>query len=263
VTHADLFGSLRGFLAPFRQGKNAPRLRVQKPAARTPHCVELTLDGQTVALHVFRKRQARNYTLSLARDGKTIRLTLPVRASLASGLGFVREKQALVLKWLAAKHTGLALTPGSSLPFKGVPHVIDWQSGYPRGVTLAAGTIRIGGPQDMAAGRVRRWLKQQALDDLTRTTLAIAALHKLPVTKVAVNTAAARWGSCSSGGNINYTWRLILAPDAARQYVVCHELAHLAHMNHSPAFWAEVVRLGGDLAQRAWFKTEGPRVLAV
>jgi predicted metal-dependent hydrolase len=263
VTEANLFGSLLTFLRPSRQAKSMPGQRVTKPAAPAVQLIDMVLDGQTVRVHVHRKKQARNYTLSPARDGTSVRLTLPLRASIASGLDFVREKQALVLTWLAAKEQAVVLAPGHVIAFKGVAHAIMWQADFPRGVVCANREIRVGGPQEMAAKRVRRWLRQQALDDLTRTTVAVAAAHQLRVTKIAVNNASARWGSCSSTGAINYSWRLIFAPDAARHYVVCHELAHLAHMNHSVKFWAEVERLGGDLTQRAWFKTEGPKVLAV
>ena len=49
-----------------------------------------------------------------------------------------------------------------------------------------------------------------------------------------------KWGSCSSLGNLNFNWKLIMAPPEALDYVVVHELCHLIEMNHSPAFWAQV-----------------------
>ena len=49
-----------------------------------------------------------------------------------------------------------------------------------------------------------------------------------------------RWGSCSPGGTISLNWRLIQAPDAVRDYIIYHELAHLWEMNHSDRFWARV-----------------------
>ena len=52
-----------------------------------------------------------------------------------------------------------------------------------------------------------------------------------------------RWGSCSSSGTISFCWKLLLLPQELSDYVVCHELAHLEHMDHSPAFWALTERL--------------------
>jgi len=55
-----------------------------------------------------------------------------------------------------------------------------------------------------------------------------------------------------------YSWRLIMAPPEVLDYVAAHEVAHLAQMNHSPAFWAEVTKIYGDYAgARGWLRTQG------
>lgn len=59
--------------------------------------------------------------------------------------------------------------------------------------------------------------------------------------KLGISSARTCWGSCSGKGSIHFSWRLMMAPEPAIDYVVIHELAHLFHHNHSPAFW-EVVR---------------------
>lgn len=59
-----------------------------------------------------------------------------------------------------------------------------------------------------------------------------------------------------------FSWRLILAPDPVLDYVAAHEAAHLAHMDHSPRFWAEVAGLCPDYAEaRAWLRRNGPALL--
>ena len=64
-----------------------------------------------------------------------------------------------------------------------------------------------------------------------------------------------RWGSCSSAGTISFCWKLLLLPQELSDYVVCHELAHLEHMDHSPAFWALTERLmPGALEKRERLK---------
>lgn len=67
-----------------------------------------------------------------------------------------------------------------------------------------------------------------------------------------------RWGSCSSKGNLNLNWRIIMAPDPAMDYIIIHELAHLTHLNHSNQFWQRVAEFMPEYADwRKWFKDHG------
>jgi predicted metal-dependent hydrolase len=61
-----------------------------------------------------------------------------------------------------------------------------------------------------------------------------------------LSSARTRWGSCSHHGGISLNWRLVFMPIAVIDYVVCHELAHLKEMNHSPRFWSVVGQLCPD-----------------
>ena len=63
------------------------------------------------------------------------------------------------------------------------------------------------------------------------------------VGKIRVGDQKSRWGSCSTKGTISLNWRLLLLRIDLQDYVIFHELAHLRHMNHSPAFWAHLETL--------------------
>ena len=77
-------------------------------------------------------------------------------------------------------------------------------------------------------------------------------------TRLTLRDTRSRWGSCTADGGLMYSWRLILAPAEVLDYVAAHEVAHLAEMNHSPAFWATVARLmPGYAPHRAWLKRHG------
>ena len=70
-----------------------------------------------------------------------------------------------------------------------------------------------------------------------------------------------RWGSCSSKGNLNFNWRLMLAPPRVLDYVVVHELCHRKEMNHSKAFWDAVETVLPDYVQlRKWLKDNGGKL---
>ena len=77
-------------------------------------------------------------------------------------------------------------------------------------------------------------------------------------TRLTLRDTRSRWGSCTSDGGLMFSWRLIMAPPSVLDYVAAHEVAHLAQMNHSPAFWAEVTRIYGDFdPPRQWLRTHG------
>ncbi|WP_038248020.1 M48 family metallopeptidase [Ghiorsea bivora] len=100
----------------------------------------------------------------------------------------------------------------------------------------------IGNLEDKAAlqGALRRWLKQQAKLYLNVCLAQTAAVMGLDYQSVSIRLQKKRWGSCSAKGNISLNAALLFLPDFLVQHVLTHELAHLKHLNHSKAFWAEV-----------------------
>ena len=84
---------------------------------------------------------------------------------------------------------------------------------------------------------------------------------RIELGRIAVRNQKTRWGSCSSKGNINFNWRLLMAPGKVLDYVVVHELCHLAYMNHSGAFWGLVEELLPDYGERRRWLKENSRLL--
>jgi len=76
--------------------------------------------------------------------------------------------------------------------------------------------------------------------------------------KVRVKDQRSLWGSCTPDGNLNFSWRLALAPDSVLDYLVVHELSHRAQMNHSRRFWAVVERVcPAHRSHRRWLRRHG------
>jgi len=102
------------------------------------------------------------------------------------------------------------------------------------------------------------WYKQQASHYLTARTHALSTETKLSAKSITVKTYRARWGSCTIRGDIQFNWKLILAPPEVIDYVIIHELCHTKHHNHSKQFWQLVTHFRPDYSNnRHWLKING------
>lgn len=105
----------------------------------------------------------------------------------------------------------------------------------------------------------REAARRRAAEELPRRLLALAGTLGLTVARVSVRDQRTRWGSCGRDGHICLNWRLVLMPEAVRDYVLIHELMHLRRMDHSPAFWQLVAAAcPGYAAARLWLRHHGP-----
>jgi predicted metal-dependent hydrolase len=93
-------------------------------------------------------------------------------------------------------------------------------------------------------------LKAKAKAYLTQRTEEYAEIMGLKYSRITITSAKTRFGSCSSKGNISYSYRLMLYPTEAIDYVVVHELAHLIEMNHSKRFYGIIEKVLPDYKER-------------
>ena len=88
-----------------------------------------------------------------------------------------------------------------------------------------------------------KWLKEIALDYFSQRAYEISKLYAIPSNSILLSNAKSRWGTCNSKTEVRINWRLIQADPYVIDYVMCHEFAHLTHMNHSRNFWNLVEKL--------------------
>ena len=93
-------------------------------------------------------------------------------------------------------------------------------------------------------------LRQKARDILPGRVAHYAERMGVVPTGVKITGAKTRFGSCSAKNRLCFSLYLMACPDAAIDYVVVHELAHIRHKNHSPAFYAEVAKVMPDYKER-------------
>jgi predicted metal-dependent hydrolase len=191
-----------------------------------------------------------------------LKLTHPRGLSRKTALGWAATQSEWVGAQIRRTPAAEPFVPGALIPIDGEDVRLRWCPDAPRTARLEKGCLVAGGPEAGFPGRVEKFLKRLALDTLSLETAQIAARGAVSPVSVSVGDAATRWGSCSSGRRIRYSWRLILAPAEARRYVVAHEVAHLEHLNHGPQFKAlERELFGGDVAAaQALLRRLGPRL---
>jgi predicted metal-dependent hydrolase len=122
-------------------------------------------------------------------------------------------------------------------------------------------TVRAPGP-DAVDRAVEAWYRAMATRFLGEMVLDRAAQLGVDVPPLTIRDTRSRWGSCSSRGRVNLSWRLVMAPRVVADYVVVHELAHLLQMNHSPTFWGVVESVLPNYKEsRLWLKRYGDDLL--
>jgi hypothetical protein len=115
--------------------------------------------------------------------------------------------------------------------------------------------------QDRAKEIFTEWYREETRAITADLIARYAGPYGFRVNQVRITSAMTRWGSCSGKNNLNFTYRLSMAPLDVIEYVVVHELAHLKVRNHSQAFWRAVGEILPDYEKyRSWLKTHGPRL---
>jgi predicted metal-dependent hydrolase len=228
-----------------------------------PAHLDICHGEQSFSVALRRRPTARRITLRVSSTTGEVVLTLPAHTDLSAARRFADAHGGWIAARLARLPERVAFTDGAHIPLRGVPHRIVHWSGL-RGTTIAtvgaAGepiiAVSCGAPH--VARRVKEFLEAEARRDLAEAVRRYTADLGIPAKRITIRDTKSRWGSCSTSGCLNFSWRLILAPAFVLDYLAAHEVAHLKEMNHSPSFWRTVHKLCAhtDDAER-WLKHHG------
>ena len=199
---------------------------------------------------VRRSARARHVRLTVTRDGEAI-VVLPMRAPERSAALFVERNTAWLDRQLARIQAGRereaarpSLAAGRRISVHGRVRIVMANSAQER-------------------DRLERSLRREARRVLEERVAALAPLVGVMPARLTVRAQRARWGSASRSGSLSLNWRLILAPPPVLDYVVIHELAHLAEPGHTPRFWALVRRHAPEAdAARTWLREHHAELLS-
>ena len=205
------------------------------------------LGGEGIAYVLVRKRGRHGVGFKVDAMGLTV--SAPATMPVARIEALVRASERWILRkiaeWRTRRVPRMAWVDGTPLPFLGESLVLRIAQGDRLRAESACGellvTVRNRVDEEVKQG-VTDWYKRAARSHLTRRAHDLALHAGLPAPRVFLSSALTRWGSCNARREIRLAWRVVKARPALVDYVICHELAHLRHMNHSRAFWAEVER---------------------
>ncbi len=223
----------------------------------------IDIDGEAIPLLIRTSPRARRISVRLARRRRAVELVLPKGVALAHGLAFLARQRQWLTRRLADVPPPVPFAHGVTVPYRGEPHLIvhvPHRRGTVWRETDATGAARlcVAGDARHLPRRLTDWLKAQARRELIHACRRYAAAMGVRFRRLSVRDQTSRWGSCSAKGTLSFSWRLILAPPFVLDYLAAHEVAHLRHMNHSPAFW-RLLRAHCPHVDAAedWLKREG------
>lgn len=226
----------------------------------TPTTINPPID---TSLDIDQRVSARAKRLSLKVNFATgrIELVIPKRTPkylierfLVSNKGWVAEKQKELPQKIPFENNAVVPLFGRDTTI-----LINMNTDIKRTkAALNDSTLDIETNLDDPSQRIQRYLKKQALERYDELATPKAAHISREIEHISIRDTKSRWGSCSQDGRISLSWRLIFAPYEAMDYVIAHEVAHLKHMDHSPAFWKTCEELCLDYKTgKSWMKDNG------
>ena len=219
---------------------------------------EILINDRPIKLIIRSDIRAKYLKLRCDPFGDQVILTLPKRASKKDALAFIEKSRPWLTQQLKRSHKKLTFTPDVKIPILGQTYDIKHCPSKRATIHLENNVLHVKGDESRLHLLVHKWLRFHALGHLQQKSLELAEKLGVTFNTVRVRELKSIWGSCSASGNLTYSWRLIMAPQAINDYICAHEVSHLIERNHSPQFWSLVASICPHFkTSRKWLRTEG------
>ncbi|MDB5647350.1 SprT family zinc-dependent metalloprotease [Methylobacterium sp.] len=227
-----------------------------------PDHLDIVHAGEALRVLLRRRPTARRLTLRVSSATGDVVMTLPTRTSLAVAKTFAVSHGGWIAARLARMPERVLFAADAVVPVRGVPHRIAHRasrSGVTRFDTLSEEPVlSVACDAPHIARRVGDFLQREARADLTEAVARYTEKLGQGPKRITLRDTRSRWGSCTARGELNFSWRLILAPPLVLDYLVAHEMGHLREMNHSTRFWTLVGSLCPHVEEaERWLKRNG------
>ncbi len=220
--------------------------------------------GDTVIEYEVRRSERRKKTVQIRIDRGAVRVAAPSATPDGELRALVRARASWILKRLseaAPEPAGKRFVSGETLPYLGrrLPLVFERGDAPSPRVRLDRGSFRISAPLSLEDGEREEQIRYAVV-----AWYAARAAERFPAavdrwwprlgcgepSRVLIRDQRRRWGSCAADGTLRFSWRGMMLAPALIDYIVVHELAHLAVKGHSPDFWALVASALPDVRER-------------
>ena len=209
---------------------------------------------------INRKKNIRRLSLKVCRITANISINAPSFLSEIEICKFYNLNRSWIHNQIKQCAISKVVKDGLSIPVEGILYEIVVKKScfkikfHEKQIFIPSNISNIG-------KEVQSFLQEYCRSIMTPILLKKSNLIRQKIKKISFKDTKSRWGSCSSAGSIMLNWRLIMAPPSVYNYVICHELAHLVHMNHGPLFWKLVQELSPNYSKdKEWLKKNGREI---
>jgi predicted metal-dependent hydrolase len=228
----------------------------------------LELEAIGAPIEVRRHPAARRLTLRVSKTKRAVLVTVPDQCRMEEASRFVESNLDWVRERLGCVPEPVPFADGAKIPLRGHLHCVCF-TGVARArsaksvvevVTSPGVTPRliVAGRLEHGSRRLKDWLLEQARTDLDACVSRHSKALGVKARSISLRDQTSRWGSCTAGGLLSFSWRLVMAPAHVLDYVAAHEVAHLLEMNHGPRFWKQVARCMPRLEDaKRWLRSHG------
>ncbi|WP_196158320.1 M48 family metallopeptidase [Reinekea sp. G2M2-21] len=219
--------------------------------------------------HPIKLTFSRRKSIAIHVHEGAIEIRAPKHTDVAYAKAFLQSKDAWLRKTLHAQQQRqkdrIDYSRANTIPFMGInvrlirqqsERTNQWQLTQD-GLLLTSSDFE---DANLTFTLLSDFYQKQARFWLTKKTLEIAKQAQLEhkLTDIRLRKTKTKWGHCTAQGRIQYNWLIMMAPESVIDYLVCHEVSHLAVLNHSAAFWQQVEVLHSNYrADKLWLADNG------
>ncbi|NLO98618.1 MAG: M48 family metallopeptidase, partial [Peptococcaceae bacterium] len=214
---------------------------------------QLKIGNTFIEYELYKSKRAKKVSITIKNH--KVRVAVPLELSLDYAKNFVEKHKEWILKQYQKQCSQIQsppkkYLPGDKLLYRGRNYPLKYvetnNSKYyahffgSRIVVYIPPGLEPDKRSALGKKLIEQWYKSQAKKILSEQVNYYSKLLGIPFNQLRIKEQKTIWGSCSSKGNINLNWRIIMAPNQVAAYVIIHELTHLNYMNHTKEFWQKV-----------------------